>query len=406
METETILSDSFFDIITNRNHTNATKYTYSYMGGVPEDVLPMWVADMDFKSPPCVLRALSAQIEHGIFGYSEVSEAYLQAVSGWYKRQYDYPIDAKDIIATPGVIFSINLAILAYTKPGDGVMIQRPVYYPFSRIIAAQSRKPINSPLVHKDGIYCIDFDDFERQIERNGVKLFILCNPHNPVGRVWTREELGRIGQICRRHDVLVISDEIHSDFVREPQRHIVFASICPEFSDMTITCTSPTKTFNIAGLQVANIFITSKAMRSKFQLAFDRSGCSEPNLMGLVACEAAYNGGDGWLIALKKYLQGNIDLFKETLSVNFPEARLSPPEAMYLLWVDFSKLGLKEEVLRRYLLEYAKVWLDHGTMFGPEGEGFQRFNIACPRSILRQALDRLVEMRVAILREQQKKL
>ena len=403
METDTVLFDGFFDEIINRRNTNATKYTFSYMGGVPEDVLPMWVADMDYKSPPCVLRALSAQVEHGIFGYSEVTDAYLQAVSGWYKRQYDYEKDAENILATPGVIFSVNLAILAYTKPGDGVMLQRPVYYPFSRIIAAQKRNPINSPLIHKNGIYGIDFEDFERQIVRNRVKLFILCNPHNPVGRVWTREELSRIGQICIKHDVLIISDEIHSDFVRLPHKHTVFASICPEFSDITITCTSPTKTFNIAGLQVANIFITNRDIRSQFRSAFDRSGCSEPNLMGLVACEAAYTGGDSWLIALNKYLQGNIDLFQETLSANFPEAKLSPPEAMYLLWVDFSELGLQEEVLRRYLLEYAKVWLDHGTMFGSEGEGFQRFNVACPRSVLKQALDRLVDMRGAIIREKQ---
>lgn len=380
-----------FDELIERRKTLAIKYDYASKKGVSEDALPMWVADMDFRSPPAVNEAIAERARHGIYGYSDVTDEYLAAVQMWYRTRYAYEVDTCNIVTSPGVVFGLYTAVAALTKEGESVLVSPPVYYPFSHAVNDLGRKLVNNPLVYSDGRYSIDFDDFERQVVENQVRLYILCNPHNPVGRVWTRDELLKIGEICMKHDVFVVSDEIHSDFVHAGHRHIVFASLSAELAARTITCTAPSKTFNLAGLQISNMFITNEEIRKKFLASMRKSGYSQPNLMGLIACQAAYEGGASWLDSLLTYLKGNIRFVKESLLKDFPGVRLVEPEGTYLLWLDFSALGLTDEQLRQKIEKQCGVWLDHGKMFGTEGAGFQRINIACPRAILKEAFIRL---------------
>ena len=380
-----------FDRIIDRNGTNSLKYDFKAEHGKPEDVLPLWVADMDFQVAPEILEKLSAAVEHGIFGYSEGKDAYFQAVAGWYERQFDWEVKEDWLVKTPGVVFAISAAIRAYTREGEAVLLQQPVYYPFRQMIKENGRIPVNSPLLLEDGRYRMDFADLEDKIKTNKVKLFLLCSPHNPVGRVWEEEELRRLGEICLRHDVIVVSDEIHSDFVRQGYRHHMFASLSPAFADITVTCTSPSKTFNLAGLQVSNIFISNAGLRRRFQKAVSQTGYCEVNLMGLTACQAAYESAESWLAALKEYLEQNLSFVRAYLREQLPEIRLIEPEGTYLVWLDFSGLGMTEEEREALIVKEARLWLDSGVIFGPEGEGFERVNIACPRQTLALALDRL---------------
>lgn len=283
--------------------------------------------------------------------------------------------------------------IRAFTKEGDAVLIQRPVYYPFSESITSNNRLLINSPLVYENGSYHIDYDDFEKNIIDHNVKLFILCNPHNPVGRVWRKEELVKLGDICVKHNVLVVSDEIHADFIYPGHVHTVFASIKPEFFDRTVTCTAPSKTFNLAGLQASNILIGNPALKASFKEEIRKTGYSQLNAMGLIACQAAYEYGEEWLSGLKQYLLENLNYAKDYIKSKIPQIKLVEPEGTYLLWVDFNALQLSEEELEDLILQKARLWLDAGTMFGPEGSGFQRINIACQRETLVKALEQLKE-------------
>ena len=380
-----------FDEVISRKDTRAIKYDYAKKRGVPEDALPMWVADMDFRSPSCVSEAISERASHGIYGYSDVTPEYLLAVHDWYLSRYAYKIDVCNIVTSPGVVFGLYTAVAALTKEGESVLIQRPVYYPFFSSVTDLGRKLVVNPLTYCQGQYSIDFDDFEKKIIENHVRLFILCSPHNPVGRVWTREELLKMGEICRMHDVYVVSDEIHSDFVFPGYEHTIFASISPDFAQRTITCTAPSKTFNLAGLQIANMLISNERIRTLLIAALKKTGYSQSNVMGLISCEAAYKGGAPWLDALLLYLQDNIQYLKERLKADFPGIRLIEPEGTYLVWLDFSALGLSEARLRERLEYGCRVWLGHGTVFGPEGAGFMRMNAACPRSIIAEALDRM---------------
>jgi len=288
-------------------------------------------------------------------------------------------------------VFAVANAIRAFSKPGDAVLIQQPVYYPFTHMIELNGRATVNSPLRYENGAYTIDFDDFEQKIVRNKVRLFILCSPHNPVGRVWTVEELERMGEICLRHGVLIVSDEIHADFVYPGYRHHILASLSAALRDITITCTAPSKTFNLAGLQVSNIFIADPELRKVFRQEIVRSGYSQLNTLGLCACQAAYEYGEPWLEELLVYLKGNLDHARQFLSERMPRIRLVEPEGTYLLWLDFRALFETEESRQRFIIDKAGLWLDQGTMFGDDGRGFERVNIACPRSILQQALERL---------------
>lgn len=380
-----------FDTVVDRRNSNCLKYDFAIERGKPAGVLPLWVADMDFKVSSYITDALAGLAEHGIFGYSEVKDSYYEALSGWIRRRYNWEPRKEWLVKTPGIVFALATAVRAFTKEGEGVLIQQPVYYPFSEVITDNKRRLVNSPLVwNKDGSYCMDYEDFERKIVRENVKLFILCNPHNPVGRVWSREELITIGDICLKHNVIVVSDEIHADFVWEG-RHEVFLGLKKEYEKNSIVCTSPSKTFNIAGLQVSNIFIPDKRLSEEFNREFAATGYSQLNIAGLVAGEAAYRYGEEWFEAVSEYIKENADFVKAYIERRLPKVRMTRLEGTYLVWLDFREYGLEAEELEHRILYKAGVWLDGGEMFGSYGEGFQRINIACPRKVLEQALEKI---------------
>mgnify|MGYP000871351616 FL=1 len=382
-----------FDKIIDRHGTNCLKFDFAKERGKNGDELSLWVADMDFEVAKPITDALQAQVNHGIYGYSEVKSDYFDIVKNWFKDNFDWEIKKGSLVKTPGVVYAIAMAVKAFTKEGEAVIIQQPVYYPFSEMIIANNRKLVNSPLVLKDGRYEIDFEDFEKKIVENNVKLFILCSPHNPVGRVWSVEELKRIGDICIKHDVVIFSDEIHADFVYEPNKHHVFASLGESYAANSVIATAPSKSFNIAGLQVSNIFIENKKLKDAFKKEIVKSGYSQMNTMGLVAARAAYESGQEWLDAVREYIKGNLDFLRDYLKENIPQVKLIEPEGTYLVWVDFRELGLTEEEREDLIVNKAKLWIDSGAMFGVDGEGFERFNIACPREYLKMALDSLAK-------------
>ena len=382
-----------FDKIIDRTNTKCLKYDFAVKRGLPEDVLPLWVADMDFKTSSYIEDALHDVVNHNIYGYTNIQngDGFFEAVSGFMKRHHDFDVQREWHVHTPGVCFAIANAIRAYTNDGDAVIIQQPVYYPFSNIIIQNHRKLISSDLLYDgEGHYSIDFDDFENKIKEHAVKLFILCNPHNPVGRVWTRDELEKLGDICKKNNVIVFSDEIHFDFIWSGT-HNIFQEIKPEFREFTITATAPSKTFNLAGAQQSNIFISNKELKEKFVTEYSVSGLDEPNRFGVAATEAAYTYGDEWYEAVKRYIKENIDFAKAYIENNIPDVRLVPTEGTYLIWLDFRKTGLDAKTLDDLIINKAKLWLDSGRIFGKSGEGFQRINVACPRSVLKEALTRI---------------
>ena len=381
-----------FDKVINRKNTRCLKYDFAVKRGKPADVLPLWVADMDFETSSYIEDALVERAKEGIFGYSEVQTPYFEIVANWMKRHHNWEIQEDWLIKTPGVVFALAMAVKAYTQPGDSVLIQLPVYYPFSEVIQDNGRKVVSSNLYQgEDNRYHIDFQDFEKKIVEENVKLFFLCNPHNPVGRVWNREELQYLGEICLRHHVIVVSDEIHNDFVYPGFEHTVFANVDPRFAEFTVTCTAPSKTFNLAGLQISNIFISNETLREAFQKEIDKTGYDEPNALGAVACEAAYRGGQEWLDQLRAYLLENLNFLRAYLQEKIPQIHLVEPEGTYLVWLDCSELGISGKELDQFIVEKAELWLDGGAMFGPSGADFQRVNIACPRATLELALDKL---------------
>ena len=380
-----------FDRIIDRRNTSCLKYDFATENGKPEDVLPLWIADMDMSTAPAVIEALANRARHGIFGYSMPKYDYFSAVANWFKIRHGWEADPEKFICTPGVVFAICTLIRAVTELDDAVLICQPVYYPFSTAVTNNGRKLVVSELAYKNGRYTVDFNDFERKITENHVRAFILCSPHNPVGRVWTREELERMGDICLKHGVFVISDEIHADFTFDGHRHIVFPTIKKEFEKNCAVCTSPSKSFNLAGLQISNIYIPDSAVRKKFEAELDMVGYWEPNVAGTVACHAAYTNGADWLDELKSYLKGNLDFVRGYLNENLPELKLIEPEGTYLAWIDCRALKLTDETLQYVVENMAKLWLDDGYMFGAGGSGFERINLACPRATLKTALERL---------------
>lgn len=387
-----------FDTIIDRKNTDCLKYDFAKRRGMPEDVLPLWVADMDFKTSSYVEDALAERARHGIFGYSESQTPYFEIVRDWMKRHHDWEVKEPWLIKTPGVVFALAMAVKAYTEPGDGVLIQSPVYYPFSEVIEDNGRRIVSNTLVFgEDHKYHIDFEDFERQIKENQIKLFFLCNPHNPVGRVWTTEELTRLGDICLKYQVTVVSDEIHSDFIFRG-RHQVFADLKREYADITVTCTAPSKTFNLAGLLLSNIFISNRELRHKFRQQVNAAGISQLSPFGLVACETAYTQGEEWYQAMLAYVAENIAFTKEYVEKHLPGVEMVEHEGTYLVWLDFRKTGLSVEELEDLIVNRAKLWLDSGKIFGKSGEGFQRINVACPRQILEEALHRIKEQLQAV--------
>ena len=386
-----------FDKIINRKGTNCLKYDYAVERGKPADVLPLWVADMDFTVSEEITKSLHAAVDHGIYGYTQPKDAYYNAITNWMEKNHNWKTKREWIMKTPGVVFALGAAVKAFTKPGDAVLIQNPVYYPFTNIIRDNDRRVIDNTLVYEKRVtegksqYSIDYEDFERKIVQENIKLFILCNPHNPVGRVWNREELQYLGEICLRHHVIVVSDEIHNDFVYPGFEHTVFANVDPRFAEFTVTCTAPSKTFNLAGLRISNIFISNETLREAFQKEIDKTGYDEPNALGAVACEAAYRGGQEWLDQLRAYLLENLNFLRAYLQEKIPQIHLVEPEGTYLVWLDCSELGISGKELDQFIVEKAGLWLDGGAMFGPSGADFQRVNIACPRATLELALDKL---------------
>ena len=382
-----------FDRVIDRSHTYSIKHD-PVSRGRPDDILPMWVADMDFAAPPCVIDALTARTRHGIFGYSEPDAAYVSVVQKWFGQRFAWNPEAEWLMCTPGVVNALYVAVRAFTKSGDAVLVQNPVYYPFNAAVRDTGRELLVNELVYEKceknkGRYRIDFEDFENKVKK--AKLFILCNPHNPVGRVWSRDELCRMGELCLHYGVTVIADEVHQDFIFSGYRHLVFAGIDERFAGITVTCTAPSKTFNLAGLLHANIFIADKTLRAQFKQAYAGCGLSQPGIMGLAACQAAYADGAQWLDELVCYLAGNMSLIREFLHTRIPEIKLVEPEGTYLAWFDFSALSLTDKELERIITTKAKVWLNSGPVFGSGGSGFQRLNAACPRSVVRDALERL---------------
>lgn len=380
-----------FDREIVRRGTGCIKYDCALECGKPEDVLPLWVADMDFATSSYVQDAMRERVEHGIFGYTEEVPGYFESVRDWMLRHHDFAVEKSWLVKTPGVVFALAMAIQAYTQPGDAVLIQQPVYYPFEGVIRDNGRRMVTNTLyLGEDNRYHIDFEDFEKKIIGQQVKLFLFCSPHNPVSRVWEEEELVRLGDLCVQHQVIVVSDEIHADFAFRG-KHRVFATLKKEYAERSIICTSPSKTFNLAGLNLSNIFIPNEELRRRFRARMDAVGVSELNVMGQVACEAAYRQGEEWYQAMMRYVADNIALIGQYVEENLPGVRLVSHEGTYLVWLDFRKLGLDEEELEQRIVHEAKLWLDGGGMFGAGGAGFQRINAACPRKLLREALERI---------------
>ena len=381
-----------FDTVYDRTGTNSLKWDFHAERHHDPDELPLWVADMDFKSPEPVLSAIAETVKKGFFGYTVAKREDKKIVSDYLYRRHSWRPDPEDIIFAPGVCFSLSVAIHAFSEPNDAVMITEPVYYPFASLVRDAGRKLVRNELVRNEaGRYVFDFDAFERQITEEKVKLYILCSPHNPVGRVWEKEELLRIGRICLEHGVIPLADEIHADFVYEGNRHIPFSSLSEEFEKASVTFTSPSKTFNMAGLQIAEVIAHDEGKRNRFRKVLNGLGYAEIPVTGFAAMKAAYTECDDWVDALVRYVYENILYMRTFLLENIPVLSMDLPEGTYLPWVDCRGLGLSGKDLEDLMRNRAKLWLDAGYIFGESGKGYQRFNAACPRAILTDALKRL---------------
>lgn len=380
-----------FDTPIDRTHTWSIKHDFKKENGKADDILPLWVADMDFRSPDSVVEALKKAVDHGIFGYSRADESYFDAVAAWYQKRHHLTLQPEWMTCTPGIVFALSIAVRAFTQEGDAVLIQPPVYHPFSRAILRNKRTLVENPLVLKDGHYEMDLEELEQKVLDEHVKLMILCNPHNPVGRVWTREELTALADICLRHHVYVISDEIHGDFVWQGHEQTPYASISEEACLHSMMCTAPSKTFNLAGMATSNLFIPDPEMRRKFRSELLDVGQENMNRLGLFACRAAYEGGGEWLDQLIGYLAGNLALVRDFCKNRVPQIQLVEPEGTYLAWLDCRELGMTDDELMAFFSNEAKVWLDPGTHSGEQGSGFMRFNLGSSRSVIAQALDQI---------------
>jgi cystathionine beta-lyase len=381
-----------FDTVVNRVNTGAVKWDGMRERFGTNDLLPMWVADMDFPSPPEVVKALQERASHGIYGYAVRPDSFYEAVIAWMKSRHNFSIQREWISHSPGVVAGLSLIVRALTEPGDKIIVQPPVYYPFFHVIRATGRVVVENPLRFANGRYTMDFDDLEQKAA-SGAKMLILCSPHNPVGRVWTREELMRLGEICRAYNVLVVSDEVHGDLVYPQYTQTPFASISPEFANHSVTFVAPSKTFNLAGLQTALVIIPNEDLRKRYNKTVQDHFVGGANVFGVVAAEYAYRHGGPWLDALLEYLQGNLEFLMDYIHTHIPSIKVVRPEGTYLVWLDFRELGLGKKELDDFVVQRAKVALDRGHMFGTGGEGFQRMNIACPRALLEQGLKQIAD-------------
>lgn len=375
-----------FDNPPLRRHTGS----YKWDSTDDDSMLPLWVADMDFATCPAVVDALKARVEHGVFGYTKVGDDYYDSVVRWFRRRHAFCINQDWMIYTSGVVPAISAAIKALTHAGDKVLVQTPVYNCFFSSIRNNGCTMVSSPLVRRGYTYAIDFADLEEKASDPGVKVMLLCNPHNPACRVWTREELTRIGEICLRHDVMVIADEIHCELTFAPHVYTPFASINDEFLRHSVTCVSPSKAFNIAGLQIANIIAADAEVRRKIDRAINDNEVCDVNPFGVIATVAAYNDGEAWLTQLLDYVWGNYIYMRDYCAEHLPMMPVFTLEGTYLAWMDCHTLGMASEQLEEALKDEAHLWLNAGTMYGVEGEGFMRWNLACPRKTLEEALRR----------------
>lgn len=376
-----------FDKTIDRRATNSYKWD-----SAPEGVLPMWVADMDFRTAPAIIDALQKRVAHGIFGYTRVPDAYYDAVTSWFSRRHGWDIDREWIIYTSGVVPAVSAVIKALTVPGDKVIVQTPVYNCFFSSIRNNGCEIVSNPLRRTADTYEMDFDALERCAADPRAKVMLLCNPHNPAGRVWTPDELTRLGNICLRNGVTVVADEIHCELVYQGFKYTPFASLSDAFLHRSVTCVSPSKAFNIAGLQIANIVAFDNDLRSRIDKAININEVCDVNPFGVAATIAAYNEGEEWLNQLVDYLHGNYEAMAEFCRRELPEFPITRLEGTYLVWMDCSSFGMPSDALEHALLDDACLWLNAGTMYGAEGEGYMRWNIACPRSVMLDGLNRFL--------------
>ena len=376
-----------FNTPVDRRDTNSYKWDSLDM----ENVIPLWVADMDFKTAPCIIDALKKRVEHGVFGYTRVPDKYYQACIDWFSKRHNWNFQASDVIYTSGVVPAISAIIKALAKPGEKVIVQTPVYNCFFSSIRNNGCVASENSLIYEKGTYYIDFEDLEKRAADPDAKLMLLCNPHNPTGRVWTKEELERIGEICRKNNVIVVSDEIHCELVYKPYKYISFGSTSIDNFKNSVTCVSPSKAFNIAGLQIANIICEDEERRQLIDKAININEVCDVNPFGVLATIAAYNEGEEWLCELIEYLWGNYQLTEKFFKENYPQTSVCKLEGTYLVWVDFRQFGISSNELEKLLLEKGKVWLNEGTMYVKDGECFMRINIACTKSILLEVLERV---------------
>jgi cysteine-S-conjugate beta-lyase len=392
-----------FDEEINRSGTSSIKWEYmqsekavfklektdAFFG--QDRMLPMWIADMDFQAPQPVIDALVERARHGIYGYTEKDDSYLEAIVHWMKKRHAWKIKKSWIASTPGVVPALAMLVRTFVKPGEKVIIQPPVYFPFYLVAEFNGAEIVKNPLILKDGRYQMDFDDLAAKARDPKVKMLILCSPHNPVGRVWSKEELTRLGEICLANKVRVVSDEIHGDLTYKGVLFTPFAKISRDFAQNSIICTAPSKTFNLAGLSTSNIIIPNADLRAKFERTLLNNALLDAGIFGTLALKAAYNHGDEWLDQVLEYLEENLNFLEDFVAKNIPKIRVIHPEGTYLVWLDCRALGLDKVKLKRLMIKEARVYLEDGYIFGPEGERFERMNIACPRSVLKDALERI---------------
>ena len=379
-----------FDAVLDRRGTHSLKWDYCQRTFGLDGVIPMWVADMDFEAPPAVVEAIQARAAHGAYGYASTPESFWQSVVGWLARRHGWEVRREWLARSPGVVPALSLCVNAFTRPGDGIAVQPPVYYPFFSAVQNNGRRLVRNPLSTDQGRYVMDLAGLESAIDPL-TRMLILCSPHNPVGRVWTRGELEALGEVCERHDLLVLADEIHMDLVLRGHRHVPFASISERLASRTITCLAPSKTFNIAGLNTSIVVASNPELLSRYNAQLLASGQGIGNLFGIIALEAAFTHGGRWLDDLLEYLEGNVELAERFLRERLPMLRFVRPEGTYLALIDCSGLGMNQRALDDFFLRKARVYFDSGPMFGGEAAGFERINLGCPRATLLEALERI---------------
>ncbi|HKL08138.1 MAG TPA: PatB family C-S lyase [Bacteroidales bacterium] len=378
-----------FDKIINRDNTASVKFDLREKVFGKEDILPMWVADMDFETPDFIIHALKKRLEHPVLGYSYRPDSYFQSIINWVKRRHQWDIEKEWISFSPGIVPAINMAIMAYTQPGDKIVVQPPVYHPFFSAISNNKRTLVENPLILRDGRHHIDFEDL--RVKLQDAKMILLSNPHNPGGAVWNQEELKKIGELCVENNILIMADEIHGDLVFEPAQYVPMASVSTEIANQTVTFIAPSKTFNMAGLATSSVITSNKILKEKFDQVLDTIHIGMGNIFGTVATEAAYNHGDEWLDKLLEYLSQNMDYVEQYFSEKIPQIKVIRPEGTYLMWLDCSGLRLKNKDLKSFMIHDAGLGFNDGRMFGTGGEGFMRMNVACPKQRLEIALKQL---------------